>query len=419
MKYISVAGTKRGAHLALSLGRSGCAAGHARPNASGCRRRSARPRRWHASCPAVPARPTIVAPPADQDLSTCPGCRCRYLDMANLADATRSGPDVEERIIDLIEIAPVVHSSFRQFPAAGRAAHLTAERDSRRAQRYRAARRAQPEGRRWRAGPCWWPVARATAAHPCSPESPPRLGEQGAGGRGGRRSEAPRAAQRPSSPRPAWSCGIDMGAVDLVIQVSSPPSVASGLQRIGRAGHQVGEISQGVLFPNHRTDLIDCAVTVRRMQAGEIEIDEGACQSAETSWPSTPWPRRRSNHWTPTPGSTPIRRSAPFATLPRGVFEATLDLLSGKYPSTEFAELRPPSGVRPRTTALSPPGPERNGWPSPPAARYPTAACSRVYLATEKAFSGRRTRRGDGVRVAAGRCDFPRRDQLADHRDHP
>lgn len=62
-----------------------------------------------------------------------------------------------------------------------------------------------------------------------------------------------------------------MGAVDLVIQVESPPSVASGLQRIGRAGHQVGEISQGVLFPKHRTDLIGCAVTVQRMRSGDIE----------------------------------------------------------------------------------------------------------------------------------------------------
>ena len=56
--------------------------------------------------------------------------------------------------------------------------------------------------------------------------------------------------------------GIDMGSVDLVIQVETPPSVASGLQRIGRAGHQVGEISQGVLLPKHRTDLIGCAVSV-------------------------------------------------------------------------------------------------------------------------------------------------------------
>ncbi|WP_442971670.1 DEAD/DEAH box helicase, partial [Rhodococcus sp. EPR-279] len=65
--------------------------------------------------------------------------------------------------------------------------------------------------------------------------------------------------------------GIDMGAVDLVVQVEAPPSVASGLQRVGRAGHQVGEISKGVLFPKHRTDLIHCAVTVERMTSGKIE----------------------------------------------------------------------------------------------------------------------------------------------------
>ena len=65
--------------------------------------------------------------------------------------------------------------------------------------------------------------------------------------------------------------GIDMGAVDLVIQVESPPSVASGLQRVGRAGHQVGEVSQGVLFPKHRADLLHSAVTVERMLAGKIE----------------------------------------------------------------------------------------------------------------------------------------------------
>ncbi len=65
--------------------------------------------------------------------------------------------------------------------------------------------------------------------------------------------------------------GIDMGAVDLVVQVESPPSVASGLQRVGRAGHQVGEISQGVLFPKHRADLVHTAITVERMLAGKIE----------------------------------------------------------------------------------------------------------------------------------------------------
>ena len=134
--------------------------------------------------------------------------------------------------------------------------------------------------------------------------------------------------------------GIDMGAVDLVIQVESPPSVASGLQRVGRAGHQVGEISKGVLFPKHRADLLHTTVASERMRTGLIEalavptnpLDILAQQTVaavaldtldvETWWET-------------------VRRSAPFATLPRSAYEATLDLLSGRYPSDEFAELRP------------------------------------------------------------------------------
>ncbi|MCW2519970.1 MAG: Lhr-like helicase, partial [Mycobacterium sp.] len=134
--------------------------------------------------------------------------------------------------------------------------------------------------------------------------------------------------------------GIDMGAVDLVIQVESPPSVASGLQRIGRAGHQVGEISQGVLFPKHRTDLIDCAVTVQRMLAGEIETMRVPTNPldvlAQHTVAAAALEPLDADRW-----FDAVRRSAPFATLPRSAFEATLDLLSGKYPSTEFAELRP------------------------------------------------------------------------------
>ena len=65
--------------------------------------------------------------------------------------------------------------------------------------------------------------------------------------------------------------GIDMGAVDLVVQVESPPSVASGLQRVGRAGHQVGATSRGVLFPKFRGDLVQTAVITERMRAGAIE----------------------------------------------------------------------------------------------------------------------------------------------------
>ncbi|MGI8887850.1 MAG: ATP-dependent helicase [Nocardioidaceae bacterium] len=134
--------------------------------------------------------------------------------------------------------------------------------------------------------------------------------------------------------------GIDMGAVDLVIQVESPPSVASGLQRVGRAGHQVGEISHGVVFPKHRADLVQTAVTVERMRAGQIEAlsvptnpldvlaqQVVACTAMET--------------WDVDALFAVVRRSAAFATLPRSAYDATLDLLAGRYPSDEFAELRP------------------------------------------------------------------------------
>ncbi len=134
--------------------------------------------------------------------------------------------------------------------------------------------------------------------------------------------------------------GIDMGAVDLVVQVESPPSVASGLQRVGRAGHQVGEISRGVLFPKHRADLVQTAVTVERMRVGQIEALKVpanpldvlaqqivACVAVDT--------------WDTDELYAVVRRAASFATLPRSAFDATLDLLSGRYPSDEFAELRP------------------------------------------------------------------------------
>ena len=134
--------------------------------------------------------------------------------------------------------------------------------------------------------------------------------------------------------------GIDMGAVDLVIQIESPPSVASALQRVGRAGHQVGEVSHGVLFPKHRGDLAQTAVAVERMRTGAIEsmrvptnpLDVLAQQIVATT---------ALDAWQVDDLYDLVRRSAPFAALPRSAFEATLDLLSGRYPSDEFAELRP------------------------------------------------------------------------------
>ncbi len=134
--------------------------------------------------------------------------------------------------------------------------------------------------------------------------------------------------------------GIDMGAVDLVVQVESPPSVAAALQRVGRAGHHVGEVSRGVLFPKHRRDLIPTAVTVERMRDGAIEalhvprnpLDVLAQQIVACC---------AVDAWDVDDLYAMVLRSAPFTSLPRSAFDATLDLLAGRYPSDEFAELRP------------------------------------------------------------------------------
>ncbi len=134
--------------------------------------------------------------------------------------------------------------------------------------------------------------------------------------------------------------GIDMGAVDLVVQVESPPSVAAGLQRVGRAGHQVGAVSRGVIFPKFRGDLLECAVVAERMRDGAIEsmryprnpLDVLAQQIVAIVALDTV---------SVDDIETLMRRAAPFAGLPRSALEAVLDMLAGRYPSDAFAELRP------------------------------------------------------------------------------
>ncbi|TMB55081.1 MAG: DEAD/DEAH box helicase, partial [Chloroflexi bacterium] len=134
--------------------------------------------------------------------------------------------------------------------------------------------------------------------------------------------------------------GIDMGAIDLVIQIESPPSVAAGLQRIGRAGHQVGEPSTGRIFPKHRGDLLESAVVVRRMLDGAIE---------ETRIPRNPLDVLAQqvvamgalDSWTVDSLHRVVTRAEPFRDLSRQQLEGVLDMLSGRYPSDEFAELRP------------------------------------------------------------------------------
>jgi ATP-dependent Lhr-like helicase len=134
--------------------------------------------------------------------------------------------------------------------------------------------------------------------------------------------------------------GIDMGAVDLVVQVESPPSVASGLQRVGRAGHQVGAVSKGVIFPKYRGDLVQTAVVAERMRDGAIEA---------TRYPRNPLDVLAQqvvamvsvDEWDVEVMYDVVRRAAPYASLPRSAFESVLDMLAGRYPSDEFAELRP------------------------------------------------------------------------------
>ena len=177
--------------------------------------------------------------------------------------------------------------------------------------------------------------------------------------------------------------GIDMGAVDLVIQIEAPPSVASGMQRIGRAGHHVDAVSEGILFPKYRADLVACAAVTRAMHEGHIEstryprnpLDVLAQQlvAIVAHPPSAPAPSRKPKivkatrraknltaelkfeEWdgarkeaeTPKPEVSVdalfemVRHAAPFGALTRAAFEGVLDLLSGRYPSDEFAELRP------------------------------------------------------------------------------
>ena len=134
--------------------------------------------------------------------------------------------------------------------------------------------------------------------------------------------------------------GIDMGAVDLVVQVSSPGAVSRGLQRIGRAGHQVGAPSRGKLFPKFRGDLLETAVVVQRMREGLIE---------STRYPRSPLDVLAQqvvaavamDEWSVEGIGALVRRAAPYAELSDEVLHAVLDLLAGRYPSEEFAELRP------------------------------------------------------------------------------
>jgi ATP-dependent Lhr-like helicase len=134
--------------------------------------------------------------------------------------------------------------------------------------------------------------------------------------------------------------GIDMGAVDLVVQIEAPPSVASGMQRIGRASHHVGGVSSAIIFPKYRGDLVACAAIARAMHRGNVErvtyprnaLDVLAQQIVATV---------AMDDWDTGELFAMLCRAAPYADLTRSTFESVLDMLSGRYPSDEFVELRP------------------------------------------------------------------------------
>ena len=314
----AVAGTKRGAHLAVSLERLDALL--AQPAQRIGLSATVRPIEEVARFLGGSAPVEIVAPTSTKEWDlkvVVPVPDLNALDEADLGDDARKGslwPHIEGRIVDLIE----AHRSTIVFANSRRLAErLTAQLNTLHNERLEAQGK-QPDG------------DLARAHH-------------------GSVSKEQRAVIEDDLKRGRLPCvvatsslelGIDMGAVDLVIQIESPPSVASALQRVGRAGHQVGEVSRGVLFPKHRGDLAPTAVAVERMRSGSIEelripanpLDVLAQQVVAATAMDT---------WNVDDLFDLVRRSASYASLPRSAYEATLDLLAGRYPSEDFAGLRP------------------------------------------------------------------------------
>ncbi|MCW2857941.1 MAG: dependent helicase, Lhr family [Marmoricola sp.] len=337
----AVAGTKRGAHLALSLERLDALLD--KPAQRIGLSATVRPIEEVARFLGGNAPVEVVAPPSEKtwDLKVVvPVEDMTTLDTGD--DSPRSGslwPHVEERVVDLIE----QHTSTIVFANSRRLAErLTARLNEIAADRSSLVEEVVQQPSR---NPSTRTPAQMMAQSSQSAGAPAVI----ARAHHGSVSKEQRAVIEDDLKRGRLPCvvatsslelGIDMGAVDLVIQIESPPSVASALQRVGRAGHQVGETSRGVLFPKHRGDLVPTAVTVERMRVGGIEslriptnpLDVLAQQVvAATALES----------WNADELFDLVRRTASFAGLPRSAYEATLDLLAGRYPSDEFAELRP------------------------------------------------------------------------------
>jgi ATP-dependent Lhr-like helicase len=334
----AVAGTKRGSHLALSLERLDALL--ERPAQRIGLSATVRPVEEVAAYLGGRRSATVVQPPHDkrfdlrivvplEDMSEAG----QFVDDAGAADPRSRSiwPHVEDRVLDLINEhrSTIVFANSRRLAErlCGRLNELAYERthgDSPPEDHSPAETMAQ-------AGVAAGAPQEVARAHHGSVSKEERA----------RIEDALKQGRLPAVvATSSLELGIDMGAVDLVVQVESPPSVAGGLQRVGRAGHQVGAVSKGVIFPKYRGDLVQTAVVAERMQAGAIE---------ELRYPRNPLDVLAQqiiamvsmDEWTVDELETVVRRAAPFSALPRSVLEATLDMLAGRYPSEEFGELRP------------------------------------------------------------------------------
>ncbi len=351
----AVAGNKRGAHLALSLERLDALRGDAPPAQRVGLSATVRPVEEVATFLGGSRAVTVVQPPSPKrielqvvvpvedmtELDTMPG-RGSGGDVEGDGEvggpAPRRSiwPHVEERVLDLIEQhkSTIVFANSRRLAErlCGRLNELAAEREEQAQEAALARKSARPPAEMMaQAGAAAGAPAEVARAHHGSVSRQERAEIE----------EALKAGRLPAVvATSSLELGIDMGAVDLVVQVEAPPSVASGLQRVGRAGHNVGDVSRGIIFPKYQGDLVQSAVVAERMRAGAIEelkiphnpLDVLAQQIVAMT---------AVDDWLVDELEQTVRKAAPFGGLTRPILEAVLDMLAGRYPSEEFAGLRP------------------------------------------------------------------------------
>ena len=391
----AICGTKRGAHLALCLERLDELLDRPaqRIGLSATVRPVEEVARFLGGSRAV----TIVQPPTAKQVELT--VEVPVEDMSALGEPTGEvegnalggprrnsiWPAVEERVLDLVNAhrSTIVFANSRRL-AERLCAHLNELADER-------AQEAEP----WPRGPAVTSrlPAEVMAQAGAAAGAPPVVARahHGSVSREERRGieEDLKAGRLPAVvATSSLELGIDMGAVDLVIQVEAPPSVASGLQRIGRAGHQVGAASRGVVFPKHRGDLLSCAVVAERMAAGQIE---------SMRYPRNPLDVLAQQivamvsmePWTVDDLVAVVRRAAPYAELPDSALESVLDMLAGRYPSDDFAELRPRI-VWDRVTGVLTPRPGAHRLVVTSGGTIPDRGLFGVFLVGEPGSAGRR-----------------------------